>query len=85
MKELAFLIFLFFQKQIQNNKTDAKQKQVLQNRNNTYLDTSLETTPKFNEPWYCTKNIATPKGLSTQIINPRFIQLRGDGDICTVG
>ena len=34
------------------------------------LDTSLETTPKSGEPWYCTKNVATPRGCPTLLYQP---------------
>ncbi len=43
-----------------NRKNDKK----LLSWNNTYLDTSLEMAPKSDEPWYCIKDVATPKDLN---------------------
>lgn len=66
------------------NKNNNKNKKLL-SRNNTYFDTSPTTMPKFDEPWYCIKDAATPKVSQLQLSTLGSYKLRFDSSICTVG
>ena len=57
--------FLLLQKVKRNEST--------REENNAYFDTSLATAPKSIEPWYCNKNVATPKATDFND-QPGFVQ-----------
>jgi len=68
MKELC-VFFVFFPSSFpwilfKTSKIDAKQKKASIRKNNTYLDTSLATMPKIDEPRYCDKSVETLKTTS---------------------
>ena len=67
-------IFCFFQKLKRNEST--------REGNNAYFDTSLTMAPKSDEPWYCNKNVATPKATDFNYQPDVRTKLRGIDTIC---
>ena len=59
-----------------------KRNEPTREENNAYFDTSSTINPKSDEPWYCNKNVATPKATDFNYQSGVRKNLRGINTIC---